>query len=740
MIAAINDILQRASSGTAVSVLATSAEGAGSLFQAFFRPVVYEGAEERRWIGYLQGLFLDPYGNLREDTNGDRRLVLEDDYIVTFKVDDEGNTVIERWRDTDNDGRPDTKVDEIPIDSSDFHPLWEAGRILAQTDPSDRKIYTFVDLNKNMKADTNEFIEFSTINAQILRPFLRASDLTEATNIINYIRGEQVAGYREREITVEGATRTWKLGDIVHSTPTFVGKPSEKFDVIYGDESYLAFIERYKNRDSVVYVGANDGMLHAFKAGLYHEGDDPSTTDKVEHGWFTGSDLGKEIWAYIPYNLLPHLKWLTRTDYTHIYYVDLKPKVADVRIFPNDTKHPNGWGTILIGGMRFGGGAIEVTDDFGSGNETRKFQSAYFILDITDPYNPELLCEWTDDDLGFTLSYPAIAKVGDEWFVIWGSGPTNYEGDSNQSAHIYVFDLKNLVNKAKFTGDSNAFMASPITVDKSLNYNVDVCYVGETYIQGSNYKGKMYRLYTKDSDGNYETDPTRWTLSALFTTDAPITAAAAAAIDNRNQMWIFWGTGRYLKEADKTDTSTQYLYGVKDLCSQSCSSPLQNTDLYDSTDVEVYEGDEVRLSGGRTTTFASFVDMVRATKGWYIRLTDGERCFQKPALLGGLSIFTTFNPNSDVCGFGGTGNIYALYFETGSAYPANILGTTTQGSKTLYLKSTSLGSGMPSSIGLQVGIGEKATGFIQQSTGAIVRIETGLPFNPKSRTIFWRQR
>jgi type IV pilus assembly protein PilY1 len=741
LISAINDILKRASSGTAVSVLATSAEGAGSLFQAFFKPIVYEGIEERKrkWFGYLQGLFLDPYGNLREDTDGDHRLVLENDRIITFKIDSEGNTVIERWTDTDGDGDADTKFDEISSDSSEFHPLWEAGRILANTNPADRNIYTFVDSNKNMKADSGEFIEFSTTNASTLRPFLRASNLTEANNIINYIRGTPISGYREREVTVGGVSRTWKLGDIVYSTPTFVGKPSERYDVIYGDESYLEFVNHYKNRDNVVYVGSNDGMLHAFKAGLYHDGDDPDTTDKTEHGWITGTNLGEEIWAYIPYNLLPHLKWLTQTDYSHIYYVDLKPKVTDVKIFANDTKHPGGWGTILIGGMRFGGGAINVTDDFGGGSETRKFQSAYFILDITDPSDPELLCEWTDDDLGFTLSYPAVAKIGDNWFAIWGSGPTNYDGDSSQSSSLYVFDLNTLTNGAKFTGDNNAFMSSPITVDRNLNYNVDLTYIGETYIQGSNYKGKMYRLYTKDADGNYETDPTNWTLSTLLTTDAPITSAASASLDSRNNIWVFLGTGRYLKEADKTDTSDQYLYGVKDLCDQSCSNPITDSDLYDTTNVKVYVGDEVDV-GGSTIPFHTFVENVRAQSGWYITLTGGERNLQKPALIGGLSIFTTFTPSSDVCGFGGSGTLYALYFETGSAYPADILGTQTQGGKTEYLKSTELGSGMPSSTGLQIGVGNKASGFVQQSTGAIVKIDTGLPFNPKNRTIFWRQR
>ena len=81
-------------------------------------------------------------------------------------------------------------------------------------------------------------------------------------------------------------------------------------------------------------------MLHAFNIGYYHRGDDSSTAG-LEHGWYTtapndnlsGPELGEELWGFVPHYLLPQLKWYTQSDYTHISYVDLKPKVTDVRIF-----------------------------------------------------------------------------------------------------------------------------------------------------------------------------------------------------------------------------------------------------------------------------------------------------------------------------------------------------------------------------------------------------------------------
>ena len=210
----------------------------------------------------------------------------------------------------------------------------------------------------------------------------------------------------------------------------------ENFDDIYSDPTYGEFEYIYARgtgpsaspRPTVVYVGANDGTLHAFNAGVYRPGSDWTSGD-TEHGRYTMDypsyytsalgfvpDRGEEIWAFVPRAVLPHLQWLTDPNYTHVYYVDQKPKIADVRIFPDDSTHPNGWGTVLIGGLRMGGGLYEV-DDFnqdGTPDDTEVFSSCYFALDITNPGAPELLWEFTDPDhLGFTSGYPAMARVGD---------------------------------------------------------------------------------------------------------------------------------------------------------------------------------------------------------------------------------------------------------------------------------------------------------------------------------------
>jgi len=327
-----------------------------------------------------------------------------------------------------------------------------------------------------------------------------AASTTEADEIVNYIRGLDQAGYRSRLIDwdEDGVPETYKLGDVVHSTPTIVSRPSEDYDVIYRDDSYRQFRKQYDGRRTMIYAGANDGGLHAFNGGYF----DRSTnhflkappipgTDPVLYR--TQYDLGAEMWMFIPYNLLPHLKCLTDANYdigSHKYYVDLKPKIFDAKIFdPDDTIHTGGWGTILVGGMRYGGGDVGVDTD-GDSIDDQTLRSAYFILDITNPECPPvILAEFTHQDLGFTTSYPTAipmlkctrgvdcptsqlicsdpsytteltctdaGETWETWYPTWpmnwylafGSGPhdaastqTAIEGRSDQKAKLFVLQL-----------------------------------------------------------------------------------------------------------------------------------------------------------------------------------------------------------------------------------------------------------------------------------------------------------
>jgi Tfp pilus tip-associated adhesin PilY1 len=778
--AAIYDMMRRASSGTSVSVLSTSAEGEGSLFQAYFNYKVASEGTLRTvyWVGYLNGLWIDQYGNIREDTVQDQALILTEDYIIQFFVDSDGVTKVKRYHDIDGDGAIDTGeyVDTVTI--ADLKPIWEGGKKLALRDDTStpRTLYTWVDVNNNGVKDSGEFgsNKFVTSEAATLKPYLNAADTGTftATHIIQFIRGQYVTGMRERRLTIDGqADKVWKLSDITYSTPVAVGAPMMKYHIIYGDATYHEYYTQYKNRRVVVYAGANDGMLHAFNAGFYHEGDDSSTSDKHERGYYTdpadskanNADIGKELWAYIPYNLLPHLQWLASTSYCHVYYVDLKPKVLDARIFTPDSTHPNGWGTILIGGMRLGGGQLSLRKDFGSGTQTRLFRSAYFALDITDPLNPVLLWEYwdkadtTNTNLGFTTSYPTVLRVGPSdqagsWYLIFGSGVATGTGTqagdgSTATRYVYILDLKtgSLVRKVDMAGvDSEisgkkVFMADPITVDLGVDYQVDKGYIGATYYN-SGWLGKMYRINI-----NEDTTVNNWTFSTFMSLPKPVTAAPSAAVDLYDRLWVYFGTGRYFNDADRIDTSNQYLYGVWDPGTGSVSG------LDDVTNIHVYENKYVYNNTTYVSAFNQYLaarrnDYSSATShGWYLTMTGGERSLNKPTILGGIVLFPTFKPTTDACSYGGSSYLYGLYYETGTANDESVigLGTGIDIGGTTYqeiLKKADLGSGMPTNAVIHSGQEQGVMSLIQLGTGVIKQITVEPAFSPKSQTLFWEER
>jgi type IV pilus assembly protein PilY1 len=873
---AISSILKRAASGTNVSVLANSSSGEGALYQAYFFPAQFEGLNEINWLGYVQGLFIDTFGNLREDFSApgctgppDGRLILQDDCIIKLRYDVSTNTVkVDRYHDLNGDGVADTPAPFETVSLQDIQPIWEAGARLAYTTPgskcstdqagvSCRRILTWTDTNNDKTVSAGEVFEFKTANQASLCPYLNGTNVTtcfsggaggagqtEAANIIRFLRGEDgvsLGGLRDRTITwpnPDGGTavaNVWKLGDVVYSTPTVVGTPQERYDVIYGDQTYVPFYRQYKSRRQVAYVGANDGMLHAFNAGFYTAGDDPSTPGAIEHGFFMTAPpasiastratpkLGAELWAFIPQALLPHLQWFTRTDYTHVSYVDLKPKVTDARIFTPDADHPNGWGTILIAGMRFGGSCgactstngappMTVTADFNAdGNltdpgDTRTFYSAYMVLDVTNPEkDPVLLWVFTDSSLGLSTSYPAVLRVSPttdattdntnaKWFVVFGSGPTGYVGNSSQVAKFFVVDLQagptyngsGVFTGAAFaTGDANSFMGDAVTVDADLDFRVDVIYAGNTISNGAgppSFIGKMYRITTASS-----TNTANWGITGAggrvpsvllssfpYTTlqattcattspckVGPVTEAPSISIDMNSNFWIFWGTGRFWAPADKPNTDIQDLFGVKDcILSKTCTDQtVEHHNLLNvssATVCIVCSSSQVTGVSGVTSFDSSgggsLIGTVNSMDGWFTTLSaSGERSLSKPTVLGGIVFFPSFIPSSDLCTPSGEGNLYALYYITGTASNNSVIGTTVVGSDTVVIRSIALGAGIPSQVALQIGTkGSGAEGsssgsgssggvtaFIQSSSGVTEQLAINAR-SPWSRILSWR--
>jgi len=882
ILAAVEQILKSAASGTSVSVLSTSAGGQGAIYQAYFFPSKVETqTQDRSYPGFMRSFFIDKYQNLRDDASGhtytsystltgnrhsytgtrDGKLVMGDintsdkgDYVTTMFVGDDSQ--IRGRLVEDADGL------DVPL-TSDLNPLledvvsvFESGQELAKMDKNDRNLYVWLDADKNGIVGATETIEFIDTNKATLQPYLRAAATLrnnttiktaeeEAEDIIDFIRGEYVTGYRNRCITVAGATketntgtrrsdcemtnqRVWPLGDIIYSTPTLVSGPSERYDQLYGDSAYRTFRKQYADRRNMIYVGANDGMLHAFNGGFFESretkfcrGNDADSSGKIE-GTFnddttecgkhtdTAKDfpLGAEMWGLIVHDNLPHLAWLACNatdddpsvcgyhDYKHVYFVDERPKVSDVRIFDDDAVHPGGWGTILIMGLRFGGGAMNIdfdtspptvnpAADAGIDKKGERFRSAYFLLDITDSDSPpKLIGKFSHPNLGFSTSYPAIARVGpigsEKWFTVIGSGPDNDPGakserdydfkNTAQTGKIFVVEMtKNSfgapAQQEMFsTSDAGSIMADPSVIDVDLNYDSDVIYIGATISETG---GKMYRINTNGST----TVDSNWELSTLFSDTGtpgmgPVTVPASASLDQEGRLLVFFGTGKLRNEGDTEDKSQQRFYAIKDGCwiNTSDSKCIAGgtyglTDLFDATSVivspdsgsstQVDEGSSGACGGGNCS-YRDLMTHVRTKSGWFLNLSSSsgspsERVVARSAILGGLVMFTTYTPVSiggGSCSSIGSSKLYALYYETGTAYDKPIFeGTDNAGNDinaTEIQKSLSLGEGMPTAVGIAVG--ETVTGFVQKSTGEIVRIKAAPGLGVRSGRSSWREK
>lgn len=827
--ASFAQIAAKSASGTSASVLATTNEGEGTLIQAYFRPVTATGTDEVRWMGYLQSLWVDSQGLIREDTNGNQRLDLSEDKVLVFKLIN-GESKVRRYNVTVAQQYPDLDADGyFTVEMDDILPIWEAGRVLADTDSSDRNILTsalngslipFADGNldsiKSMLGVSNADIAlFPDANINLLGPDLDF----RARRLINYVRGVDAPGLRNRAI--DG--KQWKLGDIVYSTPVSVSKPVEQYHIIYSDRSYGAYVEAHKNRQTVVYAGGNDGMLHAFTSWRFNRGTN-TFEEPVEKYGAQGFTIGDELWSYIPRAVLPHLKWLSDPDYYHSYYVDSTPRIFDAKIAGVGQ---NEWGTFLLLGLNMGGKDIPVDADADGNTET--FKPSYTLLDITNPTSPKLVWERTYEGLGMSRSVPSIIKIGgdhfkqndvrvptgrpERWLAVFGSGPQGdlaYQGISDQPGRVYVVDLKTGDptgaggNDYLFTLSDNSVVNSPVALDKGLNFEVNAIYLGESIKADpadphSAWTGKAWTIDTYENwDGvnaNGDRDPDWWEVTNdptvwhhhLLAEEfkplpagpmmklGPITAPMALSLDMDDNVWVYFGTGRYVSEADKTDAAPQHLFGMKDPLFHNAreysfdgyvagaaqgigAEKLLNASLYrvkkDRT-IEAYGGG----AWGEIGNWDDLLKLVRQNNGilpdgtvdvdndwldgWSRNLEisedvpplPSERCISKFSVLGGAVFVPAYTPSDDVCHFGGTSILYGLYFETGTAFYKPLL---PPNAGEIMEETKALGEGAPPPIGgIHIGREKGGKAFLQMSTGEIIEADVDPAFPFKSRMVDW---
>ncbi len=507
-----------------------------------------------------------------------------------------------------------------------------------------------------------------------------------ADQFISYLEGDQ-SNEAGRGGTLR--QRSHVLGSIINSEPVAVSPRSNFGYSLYTDAMFSGYDEylaakRTADR-STVFVGANDGMLHAFNANTQ-----PCPTEPAQA--CAGTGAGSELFAYIPNGVLGNLGELALPDdlYSHRYYVDGQIAVSDARQGSN-------WKTLLAGTTGAGGKSL-------------------FVLDVTNPQSfgaGDVLWERNssiDYDIGHIFGKPLIVPLENgKWGVVVGNG----YGGINSDPSLYILDAFTGQLIRKITGnDGNPASAVGTPVDNwicrffgaiapSLCARSEAPYNGLAQVTAidKNGNGRVDTVYGGDLQGNLWKfdlgggDESAWTVAnsgvPLFVAEKdgerqPITGGIRVAAGPGTGVMVYFGTGRYVFTVDNTVPSSpdvQSLYGIFDngtavpdgraaLTAQSISGQATGSD-----------GQLVRTLTRQMVTYFG----AGARRGWYLDLAvntgtagapnyvgAGERFIGAPLIQSGRVFFTTYTPVEDSCNPGGLNFVYGLDLLSGAGALSNL--------------------------------------------------------------------
>ena len=439
--------------------------------------------------------------------------------------------------------------------------------------------------------------------------------------------------------------RVGRLGDIVHSGPVFVGAAESNWPDVApfpgtAGDTYTEFRNATASRPGIVYVGGNDGMLHAFAQAN-----------------------GEEVFAYVPSSLYSDaatdgLHYLSDPAYAHQYTVDLTASVADIYAKTTSTGSTS-WKTILVGGLRAGGRGI-------------------FALDVTNPAavsesgkGPENTVMWEftsndDPDFGHSFSRPSIVPLAGtsnsiRWAVIVGNG---YNDLGSGEAKLFVLFVEEGLDGTWSAGDY-------VEISTGVGTTTDRNGLSTPAVIDSDGDGLADRAYAGDLEGNMwafdlsGTNSGNWgvaysqgkTRTPLFTAPAnqPITSTPAIvrnsevpiSAGNFPDTMVIFGTGQYLTSGDVASTDMQSMYGIWD----SGEDELTRADLVSQT---ISTGVTVDGVVGRTLTDNGI--NFATDHGWYMDFPDsGERIVTDAVIRGDLVFFNSMTPDTNPCQAGGSG-------------------------------------------------------------------------------------
>ena len=614
------------------------------VYMGFFKPI-----SQKMWYGNLKKYGIDSTNNILD----------KDDLIANYV-------------DSDRDGVDDNTSTALPAGAthgsfkSSSVSFWSsladggvvesggAGELLLTrdfgTDP--RKLYTYTGSNTALTHSSNAFTTGNT-------------DITDATlgnpaggknDLINFVHG--IDSYDEDGDANTTEKRGWILGDILHARPLVVSYATFSFTPSTNEGDCNV-------NKSVIYVGANDGMLHAF-----------ADCD------------GKEIWAFTPQDLLPNLKYLNGVS--HTYFVDSSPSVY---IYDDDNdgniETADGDKVVLIFGERRGGGV-----------DTSPTTGFYYALDVSDPDSPEYMWRLSNtespsggaafSELGETWSKPKITKIklsgGDKIVAFVGAGYDNCNEDARYGATqtypgacvtsptndiglvtssdgsnptnpkgrgvyaVLVADLDGGGVPDVDTNGGTKVWGYTNADDASMTFSIP----SEVYTLDSDHDGYKDRLYVGDTGGNLwrfdvgDTNTANWTGKKIFSanpgdgdnTDVgrKIFYKPSVAIDF-NYTGIFFGTGDRAHPLNRDVLDK--MYAVKD---RGQASAKTESNLLDVTDNDLQDSSDLTVVNNILTALNN-----SSNYGWYIELDrmsngehNGEKVLASPLVFNKVAYFTTF--------------------------------------------------------------------------------------------------
>ena len=495
-----------------------------------------------------------------------------------------------------------------------------------------------------------EMMNFGSANVSLFSQYIAMTDGTGGTvdqrtaapgsNLVNFLRGQRGSeGFVSNDLSKLYRARASVLGDIVNGQPVYVKGPFAS----YQDAGYGAFKSANASRTPMLYVPANDGMLHAFYAGA-------SSTDVQG---------GKEAWAFIPSAVLPNLYRLADNNYKNIhqFFVDGTPTIGDA--FDGGA-----WKTILVGGLDAGG-------------------KSYYALDVTDPAAPKGLWEfkWSnvcysgtaatagaDCHLGYTFGKPIISKLQDgTWVVMFASGYNNVNAPVKPGDGVgYVYVLNAFTGQIIYkistgAGDS----ATPSGLAQLGNF-VDYPAVNNTTRQlyGGDLLGNVWRIDVNDSIAPSGRDAALLGVAQDGGGNRqPITTRPELAELNAKPM-VFIATGKLLGASDFADLQGQSVYGIVDPMTGGPVYPNLRSTFKPLAMTQLGSG----ASATRTVACTGTTAQCGSTDGWVVDLPDsGERVNVDMRLARGTLVFASNVPSNNACTTGGYSWLNFLNFSSGLA-------------------------------------------------------------------------